>query len=144
MEENCKEKFALWLRPETKQMVEKNYKDAGCRSRSDFIEKAIVFYCGYLTATDYREYLPNIIVSTMKGNLDSFENRMANLLFKSSVELSMLLHVIAATHNIDGDTLENPRSALQVLVRSYTSLLWCSFCYSAKNMRLYKLVNFVI
>ena len=107
MEENCKEKFALWLRSETKQMVEKNYKDAGCRSRSDFIEKAIVFYCGYLTATDYREYLPNIIVSTMKGNLDSFENRMANLLFKSSVELSMLLHVIAATHNIDGDTLEN-------------------------------------
>ena len=107
MEENCKEKFALWLRPETKQMVEKNYKDAGCRSRSGFIEKAIIFYCGYLTATDYREYLPNIIVSTMKGNLDSFENRMANLLFKSSVELSMLLHVIAATHNIDGDTLEN-------------------------------------
>ena len=43
----------------------------------------------------------------MKGLLDTFENRTANLLFKSSVELSMLLHVIAATHNIDGDTLED-------------------------------------
>lgn len=107
MDENNKEKFALWLSPETKRMVEKNYKDDGCRSRSEFIERAIVFYCGYLTATDYREYFPNVIVSTMKGMLDTFENRMANLLFKSSVELSMLLHVIAATYDIDGDTLED-------------------------------------
>ncbi len=107
MDENNKEKFALWLRPETKRMVEKNYKDNGCRSRSDFIEKAIVFYCGYLTATDYREYFPNVIVSTMKGLLDTFENRMANLLFKNAVELSMLLHVVSATHDIDGDTLED-------------------------------------
>lgn len=43
MDENNKEKFALWLRPETKRMVEKNYKDDGCRSRSDFIEKERVF-----------------------------------------------------------------------------------------------------
>ncbi len=107
MDENNKEKFALWLRPETKRMVEKHYKDDGCRSRSDFIEKAIVFYCGYLTAADYREYFPNVIVSTMKGMLDTFENRMANLLFKNAVELSMLLHVVSATHDIDGETLED-------------------------------------
>ena len=54
---------------------------------------------------NYSEYIPNIIVSTMKGSLDSLESRMANLLFKNSVELSMLLHVIAATTNIDEDSL---------------------------------------
>mgnify|MGYP007128470582 CR=1 FL=1 len=53
-----------------------------------------------------RECFPNVIVSTMKGMLDTFENRMANLLFKNAVELSMLLHVVSATHDIDGDTLE--------------------------------------
>ena len=70
------------------------------------MEKAILFYCGYLTADNYSEYIPNIIISTMKGSLGSLENRMANLLFKNSVELSMLLHVIAAATNIDEDSLD--------------------------------------
>ena len=41
--------------------------------------------------------------------LDSFENRMANILFKNTVELSMVLHVLAATHNINDDTLRELR-----------------------------------
>ena len=100
-----KQKFALKISPEILKMVEKNYKEDGCGCRSAFIEKAILFYCGYLTATDYREYFPNVIVSTTKGMLDSFENRMANILFKNTVELAMVLHVLAATHNISQDTL---------------------------------------
>ena len=42
-----KYKFALWVQPETMSKVEKLYKDDDCRSRSEFIEKAILFYCGY-------------------------------------------------------------------------------------------------
>lgn len=100
-----KKKFALKITPETLEMVEKNYKEDGSASRSEFIEKAIQFYCGYLTAGDYRVYLPNIIVSTMKGALDSLENRMANMLFKSAVNDSMMMHIIAATHKIDQKSL---------------------------------------
>ena len=103
--EETKSKFALWAYPSTMEKVEKLYRDDNCKSKSEFIEKAILFYCGYLTADNYSEYIPNIIVSTMKGSLDSLESRMANLLFKNSVELSMLLHVIAATTNIDEDSL---------------------------------------
>lgn len=33
-------------------MVEKNYKEDGCGCRSAFIEKAILFCCGYLTAEE--------------------------------------------------------------------------------------------
>lgn len=103
--EETKSKFALWAYLSTMEKVEKLYRDDNCKSKSEFIEKAILFYCGYLTADNYSEYIPNIIVSTMKGSLDSLESRMANLLFKNSVELSMLLHVIAATTNIDEDSL---------------------------------------
>ena len=49
-----KQKFALKISPEILRMVEKNYKEDGCGCRSAFIEKAILFYCGYLTANDYR------------------------------------------------------------------------------------------
>lgn len=75
---NPKDKFALWTYPETIQRVEALYQDDGCKSKSEFIEKAINFYCGYLTAENYREYFPSIILTTVKGSLDSFENRMAH------------------------------------------------------------------
>ena len=104
-----KYKFALWVHPETMTKVEKLYKDDDCRSRSEFIEKAILFYCGYLAAKDYRDYIPNVFISTMKGTLDSLENRIANLLFKNAVEISMLSHLTAATHKVSDDTVADLR-----------------------------------
>jgi len=89
--------------------VEKLYKDDDCRSRSEFIEKAILFYCGYLAAKDYRDYIPNVFISTMKGTLDSLENRLANLLFKNAVEISMLSHLTAATNNVSSETVADLR-----------------------------------
>ena len=104
-----KNKFALWAHPETLERVEKLYREDGCKSRSEFIEKAINFYCGYLTAENCREYFPSVIVSTVKGSLDSFENRMASLLFKTAVELSMMLHITAANYDIDEEMLSRLR-----------------------------------
>mgnify|MGYP003301254028 CR=1 FL=1 len=57
-----KQKFALWTYPETMKRVETLYRDDGCKSKSEFIEKAINFYCGYLTAENYREYFPSVIL----------------------------------------------------------------------------------
>ena len=104
-----KQKFALWLHESTLTKIEKLYREDDCRSRSEFIEKAVLFYAGYLTAEDYREYFPNVITSTLKGTLDIFENRMASLLFKMAVELSMNLHVTAANNDIDDITLSRLR-----------------------------------
>ena len=87
----------------------KNFEADNCKSPSEFIEKAIIFYCGYLASEEYKQYLPNVLVSTMQGSLDSFEDRMATLLFKIAVELCMVLHVTAATNQIDEDTLARLR-----------------------------------
>ncbi len=99
-----KTKFPLWTYPETMEKVKRLYREDNCKSRSEFIEKAINFYCGYLTAENYKEYFPSTIVSTVKGTLDGFENRMASLLFKIAVELSMMLHVTAANTDVDAET----------------------------------------
>ena len=100
-----KRKFALWVREGTMEKVEKLYRAENVKSRSEFIEKAINFYCGYLTASDGKEYFPQVIVSTLQGTLGAFENRMASLMFKMAVELSMSLHVTAANSEIDEETL---------------------------------------
>lgn len=104
-----KEKFALWAYPETLKKVDMLYQKDNCRSRTEFIEKAILFYCGYITSDEYRQYLPNVVISTMQATLTSFENRMASLLFKMAVELAMNLHVTAATNEIDESTLTRLR-----------------------------------
>ena len=94
-------RIPLWIYPSTEEKVQKNYEADNCKSPSEFIEKAILFYCGYLASEEYKQYLPNVVVSTMQGSLDAFEDRMATLLFKIAVELCMMLHVTAATNEID-------------------------------------------
>lgn len=107
--DETKRKFALWAYPSTMEKVERLYQLDNCRSRSEFIEKAVLFYAGYVCSEDCREYFPEIIVSTIQGSLDSFENRMASLLFKYAVELAMMMHVTAANFRVDEDTLSRLR-----------------------------------
>ncbi len=100
-----KSRFGLWIKDETREKVEQHYKVVGCDSMSEFIEKAIDFYCGFLTAENYKEYFPDVIVSTIKGTLDSLEDRMAKLLFKLAVEQSLMMHIVAGTNDVDEDSL---------------------------------------
>ena len=85
------------IEQEVTDKLEKHYKDDGSKTKSEFVERAINFYCGYVTAENYRDFFPKVILSSIKGTLDSFEARMASLLFKLAVELSVLSEVTAAT-----------------------------------------------
>jgi len=109
VEKEKKIRIPLWIYPSVEDRIMKSFEADNCKSPSEFIEKAILFYCGYLASEEYKQYLPNVLVSTMQGSLDSFEDRMATLLFKIAVELSMILHVTAATNEIDTDTLSRLR-----------------------------------
>ena len=98
MEKNSKKvKFGLVLTPETFEKVEQLYKSDNAEFRSEFIERAIIFYCAYLSSENYSDYLPKVVISTIKNTLDAFETRISKILFKSNVELSNLTQVTAAT-----------------------------------------------
>jgi hypothetical protein len=106
MAEENKRKFALWVHPEVLAQVQKIYKDDNCKSQSEFIEKAILFYSGFLSAEDNKKYLPQTITSTVKGIVDDSENRMARLLFKMAVEMAMMMNVTAAHFRVGEDTVK--------------------------------------
>ena len=55
-----KEKFALWITPEAKREVETHYKQDNCKSQSEYIEKAVRFYSGYLDTQHADAYLPRV------------------------------------------------------------------------------------
>lgn len=109
MPETNKQKFALWIHPDTTAMVKKLYKSDNCKSRSEFIEKAVRFYCGYLAAQDTVDILPVSITAAVSGAVQSSENRMARLLFKLAVEMSMMMNVVAASAEVDDISLRRLR-----------------------------------
>ena len=96
-----KRKFALWLYPETFDKIGQLYTADDCRSKSEFIEKAVQFYIDHLTAEDQRSML-----SSMKSIVAESDNRISRLLFKMAVELAVTMNVVAANSDIDDITLE--------------------------------------
>ena len=122
---NCqlKKRFAWWVEQSTLDIVEQLYRSDNCRSKSEFIEKAVQFYAGYLAHGKNKSYLPQVLVSTFKGMLDSYEDRQASLLFKLAVEMCMMLHVTAATNDIDEDSLTRLRGKCVEEVKSLRGVI---------------------
>ena len=104
-----KEKFALWITPEAKQDVENHYKKDNCKSKSEYIEKAVRFYSGYLDAESADAYLPRVLADVLEGKLGAFGKRMGHLLFKLAVDQCLMESVLAAGLEIDPDQLRKAR-----------------------------------
>ena len=98
-----KVKFALWAYPETLKDVAVHYKNDNCKSQSEFIEKAIKFYIGYLDEEKSVNYISPMITETVKATI----KRLARLLFKVAVELGKLSHMTAAINDVDDETLKS-------------------------------------
>lgn len=76
------------------------------RSRSEFISEALEFYIAWLHSEETSKVLTPALESVISGRIGDTENRIARVLFKQSVELAMLMHVVAATHSIRPEDLE--------------------------------------
>lgn len=109
MESEIKERIPVWLYPSTIAALDEWKEKDNCKSRSEFLEKAILFYSGYLSAEACTDYLPLTITSALTGIIDSSENRISRLLFKLTVELSMLMNLYAAQNDVDEEVLRKLR-----------------------------------
>ena len=70
-----KRKFLLWAYPSTLELVKNNYRRDKCKSQSEFIERAIQYYTGYVNASDDTSYLPNAMLSNMRSIAAESDNR---------------------------------------------------------------------
>ena len=108
--DNEKKRFSLWASKETMQQAEDNYRADNCRSRSEYIEKAILFYTGYIHAKHAEYYLPRILSSIWQGTLGVFGDRIGKLMFKQAVECNIANHILAADTDMDVETYERLRN----------------------------------
>lgn len=104
-----KVRFTVRLGENAYTRMKQIYKQDNCESMNEFIEKAILFYTGYLSAEDNKTYLPNIVTSTLKGIVAESDNRHSRMLFKLAVEMAMMMNVIASSQNIDPVSLDRLR-----------------------------------
>ena len=118
-----KEKFALYLTPEMKARLERRYQEDGSRSLTGFIENAINFYLDYLSANNAGLFLPASVQSYLDGRLDQFEDRMASLLYKQSVELDMVMSILADCVNLDEAYLRKKRAESVASVKKFNGRL---------------------
>ena len=100
MDDN-KKSTTIWLRPSVISRMDGWLKADNCRSRNEFVEKALRFYKGYLGSEDNTAYLSQAILTAIQGTMDLNNHRLQTILFKCAVELNMLCHTIAAHFRAD-------------------------------------------
>lgn len=98
-------RFALYTNRSVMNLVDKYYEDDNCKSKSEFIERAIQFYSGYLASNQNSQYLSTILTSTLKSIIKESDNRMGRLIFKLAVELAITMNLIAARQDVDKEVL---------------------------------------
>ena len=100
MDDN-KKSTTIWLRPSVISRMDGWLEEDNCKTRSEFIEKALRFYMGYLGTEDNTAYLSQAILTAIQGTMDLNNHRLQTILFKCAVELNMLCHTIAAHFRTD-------------------------------------------
>ena len=109
MSTETKDRLALRMKSETKRKIEQWYEADNCRSKNEFIEKAVNFYADYL-ALGNSTLLPKEIAAAIDGRLGMFEDRMASLLYKQSVEIDMTNGIIARQYEIGEEAMRRMRA----------------------------------
>ena len=71
-----KDRLTYRPEPETKQKIERWHQEDNCRSRNEFVEKAVNFYADSLAAEN-STMLPLAIQTAIGSRLKLFEDRMA-------------------------------------------------------------------
>ena len=105
-----KEKFAFYLTPEKKVLLERRYQEDGSRSLTAFIENAVDFYLDYLSANSAGLFLPTSLKSYLDGRLGQLEDRLSSLTFKQAVEQDMVAGILADAFQFSEDDLHRRRA----------------------------------
>ena len=99
-------KITIRLSDETLKKCNEGMDITNCKVRNEFIEKAIEFYSGYVSAEVHSEFLSDVITDSMKGIMKALENRFGRLLFKIAVEMAKLEQMLASINEMDDETIE--------------------------------------
>lgn len=100
-----KKTIGIYLEESVIKDIDNTISRANCSSRNEFIRAAIRFYIAHLQRQDYSDILTPAYESVINARIADTEEQIARIIFKQAVELSMMMHVVAATNDINEDKL---------------------------------------
>ena len=107
--------YQLWHVPEhnaadeTATKIERWYQVDNCRSKNEFIEKAVNCYADMLAAGESTT-MPRAVQSAIDARLKLFEDRIASLLYKQTVEMDMAMSILLQSLNVSEEVLRQERA----------------------------------
>ena len=101
---------------ETASKIERWYQEDNCRSKNEFIEKAVNCYADMLAAGESTT-LPRAVQSAIDARLKLFEDRVASILYKQTVEMDMAISILLQSVNVDESVLRQERAKSVAAVR---------------------------
>ena len=104
-----KVRLHLRLTPETYRLIGEYTPKDNCTTANEFVEHAVEFYVGYLSAEDCLHFLPPSLATAVRGTVHDSENRICRLLFKLAVEMNMMMNVLASEVDVSAEALERLR-----------------------------------
>ena len=103
--ETEKVRTGFYIEKEMLEMADGLLAAANVRSRNEFVNETLKFYCGYLRSRKAEDYLLQSLSSVLTSTVQDSENRLVRMDFKIAVELSKLSQVIAYTNDVDEESL---------------------------------------
>lgn len=104
-----KEKKGFWIEKELIDEIDKLLVVSNCGNRSDFVNKAIKFYIGFIKTEKTESYLLSTFSAAIQGTVNGAEGRIVGMIYKLAVELAMLNRIIAYDRNFAESAIEQIR-----------------------------------
>ena len=101
---------------ETASKIERWYREDNCRSKNEFIEKAVNRYADMLSAGESTT-LPRVVQSAIDNRLKLFEDRISSLLYKQAVEMDMMTSLVLQSLNVSEEVLRQERAKSIAVVK---------------------------
>lgn len=103
------ERTTVWLDEKQLKNMELLVKQEDMKNNSECVNKALEFYSGYMFSKNSSKFISEILVGEMEGIVKSSEKRLQRQLNHNTLELNMLLNVIACYCKINKETVQELR-----------------------------------
>ena len=104
-ENNNSNRFGVYINNELLARCDAAMEKTNAESRSEFIRDAIEHYIAVLNMKESSRVLTPALESVIGSKIALTEDRINRIVFKLGVEVAMMNNILAATHNIDEDSL---------------------------------------
>ena len=104
-ENNNSNRIGIYINNELLARCDAAMEKTNAESRSEFIRDAIEHYIAVLNMKESSRVLTPALESVIGSKIALTEDRINRILFKLGVEVAMMSNILAATHNIDEDSL---------------------------------------